>query len=96
MTTWSTSCVSTPRSRPSCCASPNSPLYRGRRHIDTLQQAVTLLGLDAVMTAALSLTLLSDHTGGAAGVFKEAVEPLGARRRRGPVACGAPAGGAAA
>jgi diguanylate cyclase (GGDEF)-like protein len=48
----------------------NSPLYARRRHIDTLQQAVTLLGLDAVMTAALSLTLLSDHTAGArAGVF---------------------------
>lgn len=38
----------------------NSPLYARRRHIDTLQQAVTLLGLDAVLTAALSLTLLSD------------------------------------
>ena len=48
----------------------NSPLYARRRHIDTLQQAVTLLGLDAVMTAALSLTLLSDHTTGArASVF---------------------------
>jgi diguanylate cyclase (GGDEF)-like protein len=49
----------------------NSPLYARRRHIDTLQQAVTLLGLDAVMTAALSLTLLSDNTGGAAAaVFR--------------------------
>ena len=38
----------------------NSPLYARRRRIDTLQQAVTMLGLDAVMTAALSLTLLSD------------------------------------
>jgi diguanylate cyclase (GGDEF)-like protein len=40
----------------------NSPLYARRRHIDTLQQAVTLLGLDAVLTAALSLTLLSDSS----------------------------------
>lgn len=49
----------------------NSPLYARRRHIDTLQQAVTLLGLDAVMTAALSLTLLSDNTGGSgAAVFR--------------------------
>jgi diguanylate cyclase (GGDEF)-like protein len=50
----------------------NSPLYARRRHIDTLQQAVTLLGLDAVMTAALSLTLLSDHTAGSrASVFQK-------------------------
>ncbi len=41
----------------------NSPLYARRRRIDTLQQAVTLLGLDSVMTAALSLTLLSDGEG---------------------------------
>ena len=41
----------------------NSPLYARRRRIDTLQQAVTMLGLDAVMTAALSLTLLSDGEG---------------------------------
>ena len=38
----------------------NSPLYARRRHIETLQQAVTLLGLDAVLTAALSLTLIGD------------------------------------
>jgi diguanylate cyclase (GGDEF)-like protein len=50
----------------------NSPLYARRRRIDTLQQAVTMLGLDAVMTAALSLTLLSDREtmGSTALVFR--------------------------
>lgn len=48
----------------------NSPLYARRRHIETLQQAVTLLGLDTVMTAALSLTLLSDTTAQSADVFR--------------------------
>jgi diguanylate cyclase (GGDEF)-like protein len=50
----------------------NSPLYARRRRIDTLQQAVTMLGLDAVMTAALSLTLLSDRDsmGATAHVFR--------------------------
>jgi diguanylate cyclase (GGDEF)-like protein len=39
----------------------NSPLYACRRHIGTLQQAVMMLGLDAVLTASLSLTLICDH-----------------------------------
>jgi diguanylate cyclase (GGDEF)-like protein len=39
----------------------NSPLYARRRRADNLHQAVVLLGLDAVFTAALSLTLVSDR-----------------------------------
>ena len=38
----------------------NSPLYSTRRRIETLQQAVMMLGLDAVVTATLSLTLIVD------------------------------------
>jgi diguanylate cyclase (GGDEF)-like protein len=39
----------------------NSPLYARRRRAETLHQAVVLLGMDAVFTAALSLTLVSDN-----------------------------------
>lgn len=35
----------------------NSPLYARRRRTENLRQAVTLLGVDAVITASLSLTL---------------------------------------
>ncbi len=41
----------------------NSPLYGRRRRTENLRQAVTLLGIDAVLTAALSLTLLSTASG---------------------------------
>jgi len=41
----------------------NSPLYARRRRTENLRQAVTLLGVDAVLTAALSLTLLGDRAG---------------------------------
>lgn len=40
----------------------NSPLYARRRRTDNLRQAVILLGVDAVLTASLSLTLLSTRT----------------------------------
>ncbi|MDJ0767466.1 MAG: GGDEF domain-containing protein [Ilumatobacter sp.] len=40
----------------------NSPLYARRRRTETLQQAVMKLGIDAVLTAALSLTLFSDQS----------------------------------
>ena len=39
----------------------NSPLYARRRRAETLHQAVVLLGMDAVFTAALSLTLVGDR-----------------------------------
>lgn len=39
----------------------NSPLYARRRRTDNLRQAITLLGVDAVLTAALSLNMLADH-----------------------------------
>ncbi len=39
----------------------NSPLYARRRRAETLQQAAVVLGLDAVFTAALSLTLIGDR-----------------------------------
>lgn len=41
----------------------NSPLYARRRRTENLRQAVTLLGVDAVLTAALSLTMLSQESG---------------------------------
>ncbi len=39
----------------------NSPLYARRRRAENLHQAVVMLGLDAVFTAALSLTLVGDR-----------------------------------
>lgn len=41
----------------------NSPLYARRRRTENLRQAVMLLGVDAVLTASLSLTLLADRKG---------------------------------
>lgn len=50
----------------------NSPLYAGRRRTDNLRQAVIALGLDAVLTASLSLTLLSRaETTGISRLFKQ-------------------------
>lgn len=40
----------------------NSPLYAGRRRTENLRQAVVVLGLDAVLTASLSLTLINDRS----------------------------------
>jgi len=39
----------------------NSPLYTGYRPTENLRQAIVLLGLDAVLTASLSLTLINDR-----------------------------------
>lgn len=41
----------------------NSPIYARNRRVESLRQAVTLLGIDAVLTASLSLTLLSSTAG---------------------------------
>ncbi len=41
----------------------NSPLYARRRRTENIRQAVTLLGVDAVLTAALSLTMLATANG---------------------------------
>ena len=38
----------------------NSPLYAGRRKVETLNQAMTLLGLNATMTLALGFSLARD------------------------------------
>jgi len=40
----------------------NSPLYSGNRRTENLRQAIVVLGLDAVLTASLSLTLINDRT----------------------------------
>ena len=46
----------------------NSPMYARRRRAENLHQAIVMLGMDAVFTAALSLTLVGDqHTLGATG-----------------------------
>lgn len=42
----------------------NSPLYARKRRTENLRQAITMLGIDSVITAALSLVLLSDRPTG--------------------------------
>ena len=54
----------------------NSPLYAGRRKVDTLNQAMTLLGLNATMTLALSFSLargLHGSAGEEADIWRRSV-----------------------
>jgi len=54
----------------------NSPLYAGRRKVDTLNQAMTLLGLNATMTLALGFSLahgLQGTAGEQAAIWRRSV-----------------------